>query len=326
MSDGWADSPNFWSAYSETYSTGIQSPSTRDVRINSQAIFNMTNNANVAPYLESLAGSIIGVSIIEQHPTSAGQGTIFALYNANDGGTDGAQFFGTMSRGTIASPTATQSGDNLFKFGGQGYNSSNVISSAGGGDSGNFNVFQDAAPTASSAPARVEIGTVSAANWLKFFSSANATTPGLIGIFAATAQLGLEVFRITTAATNDDPAESVYQNRVATTDATATTLQTINIASGYSYHIHAIVVARRTGGVLGTANDTASYERIATVKDVSGTATIVGVVLLEYTAEDQALWDCTIDVTGATARVRVTGAAQNNVTWHSTVKVYPLST
>ena len=37
-------------------------------------------------------------------------------------------------------------------------------------------------------------------------------------------------------------------------------------------------------------------------------------------------WDATIDVTGATARVRVTGAASNNIVWHTTVMVQNVGT
>lgn len=140
------------------------------------------------------------------------------------------------------------------------------------------------------------------------------------------ATLGNEVTRFVSTATNDDPQVNLYQNRVATTDATTTTLHTISIASGYSYLIEAHVVARRTGGSAGAANDSAGYVVYATVKDVSGTSTLVGAVGALYTAENQAGWDCTIDVTGATARVRVTGATNNNVTWHLVeLKVSPLS-
>lgn len=128
--------------------------------------------------------------------------------------------------------------------------------------------------------------------------------------------LGDVVQRLESTATNDNPTEDTRQNRVATTDATVTTLHTITIASAKSYLIRAHVVARRTGGASGTANDTAGYGRVATVKDVSGTATLVGAVASLYTMEDQVGWDVTIDVTGATARVRVTGASGNNITWH----------
>ena len=52
--------------------------------------------------------------------------------------------------------------------------------------------------------------------------------------------LGNEVFRIESVATNDDPSERVFQNRVATTDATVTTLHT--------YTIPASTTVRLAGG------------------------------------------------------------------------------
>lgn len=318
------DIEGVWAYYSETYSTGVQTVAGTDVRMNGQTMINATNIANLSPFLESAVPNVTDFSVIGQHNTSSSQGAVAAIVNHNNGGTDGGQLFGIMSRGTFAAPTASQSGDSIFRFGGIGYQTGSLPSTFTGGDLGALTVTQDAASTATSAPVRVELGNIS--NKIIFYSSANATTPYLTSIQAVTGALGSEVFRIETVATNDDPSERTFQNRVATTDATVTTLQSLTIASAYSYHIEATVTARRTGGSGGTANDTASYKRIATVKDVSGTATLVGTVTSVHTAEDQAGWDCTIDVTGATARVRVTGAANNNITWHSTVKVYTLST
>lgn len=139
------------------------------------------------------------------------------------------------------------------------------------------------------------------------------------------ATVGNEVMRIQSTATNDDPSERLFQNRVATTDATVTTLGTFTISATTTYTIETTVTARRTGGASGTAEDSASYQIIATFKNVAGTATQVGATTVVHTAEDQAGWDCVYDVTAGTARVRVTGAASNNVTWHATTRTYQLS-
>lgn len=136
------------------------------------------------------------------------------------------------------------------------------------------------------------------------------------------ATAGSAVTTLQSTATNDDPAEIVYQNRVATTDATVTTLHTFTIPASTTYMVEVRVTARRTGGTAGTTEDGAGYSRVATIKNAAGTATIIGAVATPWTMEDQAGWDCTIDVTGATARVRVTGAVDNNVTWHMTARVY----
>lgn len=156
------------------------------------------------------------------------------------------------------------------------------------------------------------------------------TTGDLVGITQSTpiarfhiteGTLGNEAFRIESVATNDDPNYRVFQNRVATTDATVTTLHTYTVPASTTAMIEARVIARRTGGAAGTAEDGAGYIVYATVKNIANTATLIGAVTVVVTHEDQANWDCTIDVTGATARVRVTGATNNNITWHGTIFV-----
>jgi hypothetical protein len=136
--------------------------------------------------------------------------------------------------------------------------------------------------------------------------------------------LGNAVQTLRSTATNDDPAETVTQQRVATTDATVTTLQSITIPTTTTVQIHARVTARRTGGASGTAEDGAGYTIIATFKNVAGTATQIGATTAVSTHESQAAWDCAFDVTAATARIRVTGAAGNNVTWHTVTRTYPV--
>lgn len=136
--------------------------------------------------------------------------------------------------------------------------------------------------------------------------------------------LGSVVQRLQSTATNDDPTEDVIQGRVATADATVTTVATITIPASTTVFITATVVARRTGGVAGTAEDGAAFIDMAAVTNIAGTATLIGSVFDIFDRSNQASWDCTIDVTGATARVRVTGATNNNVTWHATVFVYPV--
>lgn len=128
--------------------------------------------------------------------------------------------------------------------------------------------------------------------------------------------LGSGVIRYSSTATNDDPTVTIYQNRVTTTDATPTTLHTVTIPASTTVHLEARVVARRTGGVAGTTEDGASYIRIATYKNVAGTATIIGTITLSHAAEDQGGWNATFVVSGGDVLVQVTGAVDNNVTWH----------
>lgn len=108
--------------------------------------------------------------------------------------------------------------------------------------------------------------------------------------------------------------EDTYMARVETTDATITTLHTVPITASRTYLIEAIVTARRTGGASGTADDGAVYRREGMITTKSGTVTI-DTVATTLTQEDQAGWDCTLDVNGSNIRVRVTGAASNTIDW-----------
>lgn len=147
----------------------------------------------------------------------------------------------------------------------------------------------------------------------------------LAAIHVLQATLGSVVQRLQSTATNDDTIEDVVQARVATTDATVTTLHTFTIPASTTYAIDMHVVARRTGGASGTAEDGAYYVINAVFKNVAGVATAIGANSLQVSEESQAGWACVIDVTGATARARVTGAVGNNITWHLTARVYAVS-
>jgi hypothetical protein len=140
------------------------------------------------------------------------------------------------------------------------------------------------------------------------------------------ATLGNEVLRLQSTATNDDPAESVIQARIATTDATVTTLHTFTIPASTTVGIEARVIIRRTGGAAGVAEDGA-FEIVATaVKNVAGTATFVTGSVSNIAVIADGAYVVDFDVTGATARLRVTGVANVNLTWHATIRTYSVST
>lgn len=141
-----------------------------------------------------------------------------------------------------------------------------------------------------------------------------------------TSTLETTVLALTTVATNDDPILVWQQGRTTTTDATVTTIQTITTSSNTCIMIDAKVVARRTGGTAGTAGDVAAYGRRAAFKNVSGVLTQIGTTLAIGTFESQAGWDCTIDSSGTNIRVRGTGAANNDVTWHATTQISRVGT
>lgn len=148
-------------------------------------------------------------------------------------------------------------------------------------------------------------------------------SPSITGLLTVTqGTLGQPVTRYLSTATNDDPVEEFVQNRVATTDATVTTIHTFTIAPSTTVGILGRLVARRTGGVSGSAEDGAFYEIKAVYKNVTGTATAIGSPSLTAVGESQAAWDITVSLTGATVLLRVTGAAANNITWHLTAYTY----
>lgn len=103
---------------------------------------------------------------------------------------------------------------------------------------------------------------------------------------------------------------------VETTDGSATTIATIEVPTETTVHIHGHVVARRTGGSSGTAEDGAGYTFAVTYKNVAGTATLIGSGTLVATHEDQSGWDVTFTASSGNALIQVTGAADNNVAWY----------
>lgn len=131
--------------------------------------------------------------------------------------------------------------------------------------------------------------------------------------------IGNPVLRLSSTATNDDPVLDVIQNRVTTTDATVTTIHTYAVAQSKQYGARVEVVARRTGGSSGTANDGGYYAGNVAFRNVSGTVTVNGVgtaIDIPVVYENQAAWAVDVIQSGTNIIVRVTGAANNNVTWH----------
>lgn len=107
-----------------------------------------------------------------------------------------------------------------------------------------------------------------------------------------------------------------------TTDATQTTVKLIPVKLGSNITISVDASAIRTGGASGASGDSGNYKLFAGVKNVSGTAALVGGAQSVLAAkEDQAAWDCSIIVSSGNALVVVTGAAANNVTWNTMIQV-----
>lgn len=110
----------------------------------------------------------------------------------------------------------------------------------------------------------------------------------------------------------------VEQYAAISTDASPTELALVPIPADSSLLLEIRIVGRRTGGVGGSAGDAACYVRTARFKR-EGLNVSVHNVQSDYTSEDQPGWGALIDVSGTNARVRVVGAANNNITWEATV-------
>jgi hypothetical protein len=137
--------------------------------------------------------------------------------------------------------------------------------------------------------------------------------------------LGIPVLTLATTATNTDPSEVTTMGRVATTNATVTTIDTIAVPATTTVALESIVIARRTGGAAGAAEDGARYKLSAVYKNVAGTATIIGGIT-QLADESVAGYDATFALTGGNVEITVTGVVNTNITWHSVTRQYAVST
>jgi hypothetical protein len=103
--------------------------------------------------------------------------------------------------------------------------------------------------------------------------------------------------------------------RVATTDATPTTIRTFPVPVNHTVLITGYVVARRTGGSGGSANDGAAYRIEVVAKNTAGTAAEIAAETLTVVGESQAGWTVAASASSGNIIVQVTGAANNNVSW-----------
>ena len=90
--------------------------------------------------------------------------------------------------------------------------------------------------------------------------------------------------------------------------------------------IEARVVARRTGGVSGAAEDGAGYVHWFTWKNIAGVATAIGSPAALAAMESQGAWAVVAVGNGANVEVKVAGAANNTIDWKASVQTYEFST
>jgi hypothetical protein len=143
--------------------------------------------------------------------------------------------------------------------------------------------------------------------------------------------LGSEVQRLESVATNDDPGERVFQNRVTTTNATVTTIHTVAIPTDTVVFIEAKIVGRRTGGTAAVGATGDGYAAVVrqVYRNVAGVVTEGTVAVgaeLDFESQHDAAWGSADSaVSGTNAIIRVTGKADMNVTWHTTVRIWQVA-
>lgn len=96
-----------------------------------------------------------------------------------------------------------------------------------------------------------------------------------------------------------------------TDDATQVSGLLLPTRADHSYHVMLRVVATETDDF----DETSAYTSFAAFKNDGGTLAIVGAVAATFTAETTAAWAVTMDASGSNIRVRITGAADTDITW-----------
>lgn len=115
-----------------------------------------------------------------------------------------------------------------------------------------------------------------------------------------------------------DAMGAAYVGNVQTTDATATTCASRDVAAN-SIEMHEAMVV----GYRSTRAEGAGYKIIATFRRDGGTVTRIGSITVVATHEDagNTAWDATFTISGTTVRVTVTGEAAKTVNWRARVRV-----
>ena len=146
----------------------------------------------------------------------------------------------------------------------------------------------------------------------------NTAGIGMLRIYQASNTGALMRYTTDNNATTNNPIRNTLQRDVVTTDATVTTLYSFSASSNTSYQVEVEILARKTNA---TAGNTAGYKLMAAFKDVSGTTTQIGTTTVIHSVESDATWNATIDNSGTSIRVRVTGAAANTISWMAHISV-----
>lgn len=110
-------------------------------------------------------------------------------------------------------------------------------------------------------------------------------------------------------------------NTISTTTNAVTTISTIALTASTTTFIDAYVVARRTGGAVGTAEDGLAVHIEGGFKMVGGVATQIGTTTIVSSAKDQAGWGVIFTPTAGNVLIQINGANANLVDWEVWYKI-----
>lgn len=160
-------------------------------------------------------------------------------------------------------------------------------------------------------------------------ATGTAGTPGSVGATGTAGATGIQGATGPVGATGVAGTTGMFTTfltgTVSTTSAAQTTIVTVPIPASTSVFIEAYVVARRTGGSGGTAEDGGGYTRYWVYKTVTGTVTIIGAIGTPVTIESVAAYDVVSVVNGANVDIKVSGVANTNIDWKAWVYTYEVS-
>jgi hypothetical protein len=148
----------------DTSSFTIQDGGTAALQVNANG---QTILGGTTPVFSGVVG-LVQLSIVKDNGYAI-QG--FEVHSATPA--ESGAFYGVRGRGTMGSPSASQSGDTLFSIGGVGYNTSNMPSNLGPGGNASIDFVQDAASTATTAPAKISFKTGSSSEKMVIQSNGN---------------------------------------------------------------------------------------------------------------------------------------------------------
>lgn len=243
----------------------------------SQAITTSGAITTSAGDITATAGSLIGLRAILGGGTPATVGTIRLPYN----GASAVTVLGVKDSGAVDRAFITYGSGDVWTLG----NSSQSLTCQGG--------------TASIA--------------LTTASGVQISAPSLSNAMVITSTQ-LTLATPITQSSND--TKGTEQNRlpvhVQTTDATVTTLDSFTIPSNCTVIWSAAVAAEKSDNTQG-----AGYLLTAVFRNNGGTVAQISTTQQGGVFEDDATWDATMDFSGTTARIRVTGKAATTIQWSS---------